>query len=367
MPATAFNDLFGGTGTSDAMRAQFVHFTEAGATVKPIPDPPLPPPAPSGDRNYQGWLSWIQGHPDNPYTDVPQITRSPLRIPQFRNTTPYTGTGPMTDAEIAGFQDFRANYRASLTNWMDDQGVDAVVFPGELSDIHLNDSIQPSFGRRDPQASAAGVPTSIFPAGVNDHGQPIDLQLEGRPYSDPQMVAYAYAFEAKANGHIDPTATTPPLKYDPAAQVAPVASMTPAPAPITTTPSVASPPAVITEGAPAKPAASTPSGAATSFRRFTLLHRSLTANAKGHFRVQVGCASEQRSCTGTVVVRRAGVRVISRRVTVPAGHSATVTVTASPAVRRSLSRHRKVTFTVAVTGSGTTRSSTAVSVRVRRG
>ena len=42
---------------------------------------------------------------------------------------------------------------------MDAQGVDAVVFPGQLSDIHLNDSIQPSFGRRDPQASAAGVPT----------------------------------------------------------------------------------------------------------------------------------------------------------------------------------------------------------------
>ena len=71
---------------------------------------------------------------------------------------------------------------------MDAQGVDAVVFPGQLSDIHLNDSIQPSFGRRDPQASAAGVPTVIFPAGVNDHGQPINLQLQGKAFDDVKLL-----------------------------------------------------------------------------------------------------------------------------------------------------------------------------------
>ena len=88
---------------------------------------------------------------------------------------------------------------------MDAQGVDAVVFPGQLSDIHLNDSIQPSFGRRDPQASAAGVPTVIFPAGVNDHGQPINLQLQGKEFDDLKLLGFAYAFEAKANGHVTPS------------------------------------------------------------------------------------------------------------------------------------------------------------------
>jgi len=88
---------------------------------------------------------------------------------------------------------------------MDAQGVDAVAFPGQLSDIHLNDSIQPSFGRRDPQASAAGVPTVIFPAGVNDHGQPINLQLQGKEFDDLKLLGFAYAFEAKANGHVTPS------------------------------------------------------------------------------------------------------------------------------------------------------------------
>jgi amidase len=205
VPASAFNDPFGTTGTSDAMRAQFAHFVEAGATVKPITDPPSGPASTPGDKGYEGWRQWILAHPDNPYTDVPSIIRSPLRLPQFRNTSPYTGTGAMTPEQVAGFQAARATYRGQLAAWMDAQGVDAVVFPGQLSDIHLNDSIQPSFGRRDPQASAAGVPTVIFPAGVNDHGQPINLQLQGKAFDDATLLGMAYAFEAKAAGHVQPT------------------------------------------------------------------------------------------------------------------------------------------------------------------
>ncbi len=211
VPATAFNDPFGTTGTSDAMRAQFEHFIEAGATVKAITDPPGGPTATAGDKGYEGWRQWILAHPDNPYTEAAAILRNPLRIPQFRNTNPYTGTGAMTPAQTQAFQAARAAYRQVLGAWMDAQGVDAVVFPGQLSDIHLNDSIQPSFGRRDPQASAAGVPTVIFPAGVNDHGQPINLQLEGREFDDLKLLGFAYAFEAKAKGHVLPAANVAPV------------------------------------------------------------------------------------------------------------------------------------------------------------
>ena len=99
---SAFNDPFGTTGTSDAMRAQFAHFVAAGATVKAITDPPNGPASTPGDRGFEGWRQWVLAHPDNPYTDVPQIIRSPLRIPQFRNTNPYTGTGAMTPEQVDG-------------------------------------------------------------------------------------------------------------------------------------------------------------------------------------------------------------------------------------------------------------------------
>ncbi|MFF2480937.1 amidase family protein [Paenibacillus sp. NPDC058071] len=197
VPASAFNDPFGTTGTSDALRAQFKHFVAAGATIKEISDPPAAPARTfAGDTYYEGWRQWIESHPDNPYKKVEEIISST-----------YTGSGPMTKEALKAFQDYRANYRNLLENWMDDQGADVVLFPTELSDIHLNDSIQPSFGRRDPQSSASGVPTVIFPAGVNDHGQPIGFQLQGKAFSDADLLGYAYAFELRANGHVETTIT----------------------------------------------------------------------------------------------------------------------------------------------------------------
>ncbi|WP_147447904.1 amidase [Solirubrobacter pauli] len=211
VPATAFDDPFGTPGTEAAMRESFKHFVAAGAVVKEIPDPPAGPSSPPGDRGYEGWRQWLLEHPNAPYTDAAQILRSPLRLPQFRNTTPYTGTGAMTLAQVRAFEAQRAEYRARLATWMDTNGVDAVVFPGQLSDIHLNDSIQPSFGRRDPQASAAGVPNVIFPAGVNDHGQPINLQLQGKAFDDLKLMGFAYAFEAKARGRVAPPVDVTPV------------------------------------------------------------------------------------------------------------------------------------------------------------
>ena len=214
VPLTAFDDPFRTQGTEDAMRESFKHFVAAGATVKEIPDPPAGPASPAGDRGYEGWRQWLLEHPNAPYTDAAQILRSPLRLPQFRNTTPYTGTGAMTLAQVRAFEAQRAEYRVRLAAWMDTNGVDAVVFPGQLSDIHLNDSIQPSFGRRDPQASAAGVPNVIFPAGTNDHGQPINLQLQGKAFDDLKLMGFAYAFEAKAAGRVaPPTNVTPVLPF----------------------------------------------------------------------------------------------------------------------------------------------------------
>ncbi|WP_381167017.1 MULTISPECIES: amidase [Streptomyces] len=215
VPDSAFNDPFGTTETSDALRAEFAHFRQAGATIKTISNPPPAPPRTyTGDTNYEGWREWIADHPDNPYSDPLQIMRSPLRLPYNRSTGPYTGSGPMSAQDIANMQAWRAGYRQSLGTWMDQQGVDAVLYPTELSDIHLNDSTGNSFGRLDPQSSASGVPTVIFPAGVNKHHQPVGLQLQGRAFQDPELMGMAYAFELFAHGHVEPT-VTPRLAYDP--------------------------------------------------------------------------------------------------------------------------------------------------------
>jgi amidase len=270
----------------------------------------------------------------------------------------------MTDAEIQAFQDYRANYRSILASWMDAQGVDAVVFPGELSDIHLNDSIQPSFGRLDPQASAAGVPTVIFPAGVNDHGQPINLQLEGRAYSDPTLVGYAYAFEAKANGQVLPTAVTPKLTYQPGVEtVNPVAAITPAPTPVSTP--VPGSPAPISEGTtPTYTLPPSPS-ASTGFRKLTVISRKPVAGRKGAFKVVLGCASQAKKCTGELTVKRGGGTVLSKPVTIGAGRTVTVKVIPSKPQVKKIKKGKKLSFRITVAGTSSTHDAKATTVTIQ--
>jgi amidase len=99
----------------------------------------------------------------------------------------------------------------------DRKGVDAIVYPGLLSEISANDGggPRPSFGRRDTPSAANGVPTVVFPAGSDERQQPINLQLLGRAWDDAKLVGMAYAFERVAteagHGHVAPK-TVPPLR-----------------------------------------------------------------------------------------------------------------------------------------------------------
>jgi amidase len=125
----------------------------------------------------------------------------------------------LTADQIQAFRDYRRGRQATSKTWMDTAGadhlgVDAVVYPGLLSDISLNDGggSKASFGRRDTPGAANGIPTVVFPAGYNNHGQPIDIQLLGRAWDDDKLVGMAYAFEHYANaaGHGHVAASTVP-------------------------------------------------------------------------------------------------------------------------------------------------------------
>jgi amidase len=129
----------------------------------------------------------------------------------------------MTAAEIQAKRDYRLMRQAIVKAWMDSagadgRGVDAIVYPGLLSEISVNDGggARPSFGRRDTPGAANGVPTVILPAGADEHGQPVGIQLLGRAWDDAKLVGMAYAFEhvaeAAGHGHVK-AATAAPLMY----------------------------------------------------------------------------------------------------------------------------------------------------------
>lgn len=334
VPETVFDDPFGTTVVSDALRAQFAYFEQAGATLVPMSDyAGSPARTYSGDTNYEGWRRWIAEHPDNPYTDPVEIVRSPLRIPFRRNTSPYTGSGAMSEQDITEMEDWRATYRASVGTWMDEYEVDAVLYATELSDIHLNDSIHPSFGRINPNSSYAGVPSVVFPAGLNAHDQPVGFQLEGKEFDDAKILGYAYAFDQLADGHVVST-SAPALEYDADAIPEPVESVEPLPDAET--------------------------------RSLTVLDRTVLANKAGRrFTLDLGCASAAGRCVGELTAKWKGRTFLTKSVMAKAGGLKKVTVRAKPAAQRKLKKGKTITVKVFPVGTGKTQTSDPVKVKVR--
>jgi len=334
-----FTSPWGDEDTMNAMKEEFKFFEAAGATMKKISTAPELSKsgfAITGDTGFEGWLKWIQDHPDNPYKSPPEITNSPLRIPQLRSpSTVYTGAGAMSDRSIEEFVNFRQAYQRLLGEWMHNEGVDAVVFAGEQSTIHLNDSNEPSFAREtstglrlDPQSSNAGVPTAIFPAGVNPVGQPDNLQLEGPDYSDPELLGMAYAFELVAHG-AQQTKFAPPLKYVEDSVVAPPSGLPPAPGP--------SSPKPPTPGPSPAPTVKKPSAHLVGGVKL----------AKGKLLATVACSGSGGTCHVILEINdgEVGMKV---PVAVAAGKQKKVKVKPSRSLAKAIAEHPKAKLSVRV-------------------
>lgn len=236
-------DPFGTTGTTDAEKAALRYLVDAGATIVEMGvtvggvDAPPAPPVPvfaGGSIRSEGWRQYIDSHPELRtqgfaiFTEV-EVNCSQKKVLFVRaaaSTCSATPERRLTPAEIQQHRNYRRGNQAISKTWMDTAGadrlgVDAVVYPGLLSDISLNDGGGPkfAFGRRDTPGAANGIPTVVLPAGYNDHGQAINIQLLGRAWDDDKLVGYGYAFERYANaaghGHVVQT-TAPALSLVPA-------------------------------------------------------------------------------------------------------------------------------------------------------
>ena len=121
---------------------------------------------------------------------------------------------PEIEAGVRGLEETR---RRDLDEWMSDLGLDAVLFPA-VADVGPADmDVNPAsadLGWRNGVWVAngnlairhLGVPTVTVPMGtMADIGMPVGLTIAGRAYSDPDLLAWAAAFEA-----LRPRRTAPP-------------------------------------------------------------------------------------------------------------------------------------------------------------
>ncbi len=224
-----WEDPFGTTGTTDASKAALKYLTDAGATIVEMGStvgdantPSAPAVNPTGNTSQEGWMQYIDAHPE--LAEQGFQIRNAVDVSCSQKKVWYTRQDASACAVAPAAADDRRTrsspaaptacaYKANAKTWLDtagadNLGVDAVVYPGLLSDITLNDGGggKASFGRRDTPGAGPGIPTVVFPAGVNDHGQPINLQLLGRAWDDDKLVGMAYAFEQLASkdgkGHV---------------------------------------------------------------------------------------------------------------------------------------------------------------------
>ena len=334
LPSSFVSSFAMDDGTADAVRAQFAALEAAGATMVEMSGEPARATAVvSGSANVEGWERYIAAHPEFPYRTAAEILQSPRNLPYNRSGGSSSG---YSDEDAAKVLQARKAYRANVATWMDQFGVDAVVYPGFLSDVFDNDGAAADAGLSSDRGSgvltqSAGLPTVILPVGRNPHGDPISMQLMGREWSDPQILAMGYALE-QATGPRPQADTAPPLRYVPGLTARPIVIEKPLP-PITQPP-VQTPPE---EGE--KPVAKKPI-------RVALAKRAAVRGGKVRFVLRNAAATK---VTGTVTLRaKVGRRtvVLGRgRVSVAGRKRATLVVTLSRAARKALGRRARIVAT----------------------
>lgn len=270
LPAS-FQSQFTDDGTGAALVDSFDELEAAGATMVEMTARPAVPVNPVSDTWAkgvgEGWERYLASRTNFPFPDANALYADSRMLPYNRGTL--STTGGFTDAEATQLREYRHQYREQIAQWMDDNGVDVLVYPGYISDVYNNDgnTVQHSSDRNTGIiTSETGLPTVMVPVGANPHGYSMSLQLVGREWQDASVLSMAYALEQQAQGQ----QVTP---FAPALQVVaapdPDPTSEPQPTDPGTTPADPTPPtvtdAVATDPAPgADRDASASTGASTS-------------------------------------------------------------------------------------------------------
>jgi Asp-tRNA(Asn)/Glu-tRNA(Gln) amidotransferase A subunit family amidase len=103
----------------------------------------------------------------------------------------------------------RRRFRDAVVALMDEHDLDAIAYPASSSPAALigGDPSPVDCG----SAAYGGLPAMVIPAGFTSGGLPIGLELIGRPFAEPTLIAVASGYEAHTNHRILPPAT-PPLQ-----------------------------------------------------------------------------------------------------------------------------------------------------------
>jgi Asp-tRNA(Asn)/Glu-tRNA(Gln) amidotransferase A subunit family amidase len=113
--------------------------------------------------------------------------------------------------DLSVFREAREKYLRILNRVMAENDLDALVFPQathEIPKLYGGGEIDSTTVS---EINIAGLPAVVVPAGKYPDGKPFSLEFIGRPWSEAQLIGYAYAYEQATHARIVRTdlATTP--------------------------------------------------------------------------------------------------------------------------------------------------------------
>ncbi len=191
---------------------------DAGATViDPIVIPNLTEllALRSNEGSSQAFLNWMTRSANPPYKSEDEMKSSPLYASTIKPGRAMGNGRPTGPDAYFNYLKAREELETNVLKVMADHQLDAIVHKTvEHQPTLIRDGLNP------PYYNSRGAPhintfliyaaSLTVPAGFTTDELPVGITFFGKPYSEPSLLGYAYAYE-QATHHRVPPATTPPL------------------------------------------------------------------------------------------------------------------------------------------------------------
>lgn len=146
--------------------------------------------------------------PDTPVRSLEELMATGKYLPSLERffLQALAVESPDFDREYLSRLENRLTVRRLLVDLMDKHNVDMLVHP-------FKSLAAPPLGtgdrgpRDNPISAITGLPAIVIPAGVNAEGLPISIEFLGRPFSEPDLIRLAYAYEQATHHRVVPTIT----------------------------------------------------------------------------------------------------------------------------------------------------------------
>mgnify|MGYP003666831221 FL=1 len=160
----------------------------------------------AGDKisEAESFRAYCAGSADAPFATMEEAKASQLFAQVYNGVKTRWAKGG-TPEQYAAYQKARGDFMTVFLNTMARLGLDAIVHKAvEHTPTLISDGIAAPFtdqkGAPHLNTFLIYVPSVVVPAGFTQSGLPAGITFLGRPYSDADMLKYAYAYE-QATGH----------------------------------------------------------------------------------------------------------------------------------------------------------------------